>query len=265
MSRWLDRIRRSTISSRATAAPARAGRSCSSRTSTSSKPGGRTGRSIRSPSWNGRLLLRPRHERRQGDGGVLDGEPDSAQGRRIQPDAISILALTADEEGGNFNGVDWLLKNQRDLIDAELAINEGGGGEMKKGKYLINEVQAAEKVYQDFRLEVTQPGRAQLAADSRQRDLSPGRGPRAAGEYDFPVEPGRDHRTYFARMAALRTTRGLAADMRAVAQPTPNRPAVASASARSSYYNSLMRTTCVATRLEGGHADNALPQLAART
>ena len=74
------------------------------------------------------------------------------------PDRDLILALTADEEGGDFNGVEWLVKNHKDLIDAEFAINEGGGGSMRKGKYLTNEVQASEKVYQDFQLEVTNPG-----------------------------------------------------------------------------------------------------------
>ncbi len=74
------------------------------------------------------------------------------------PDRDLILALTADEEGGKFNGVDWLVKNHRDLIDAELALNEGGSGQMKNGKYLINEVGASEKVYQDFQLESKNPG-----------------------------------------------------------------------------------------------------------
>src|SRR5713101_4388545 len=76
----------------------------------------------------------------------------------FKPDRDLILALTADEEGGTFNGVDWLVKNHRNLIDAELAINEGGSGQVKNGKYLINEVQATEKVYQDFRLESTNSG-----------------------------------------------------------------------------------------------------------
>src|SRR5216683_969620 len=75
-----------------------------------------------------------------------------------KPDRDIILALTADEEGGNFNGVDWLVKNHKDLIDAEFAINEGGGGNMRKGRYLTNEVQASEKVFQNFRLEVTNAG-----------------------------------------------------------------------------------------------------------
>src|SRR3954449_2881976 len=77
---------------------------------------------------------------------------------RFQPDRDLILALTADEEGGDFNGVTWLLDQHRPLIDAEYAINEGGGGLSKDGKYLTNEVQAAEKVYQDFRLEVRSAG-----------------------------------------------------------------------------------------------------------
>src|SRR5262249_7397563 len=67
----------------------------------------------------------------------------------FKPDRDLILALTADEEGGNFNGVDWLVRNHKDLIDAEFAINEGGGGNMRKGKYLTNEVQASEKVFQN--------------------------------------------------------------------------------------------------------------------
>src|SRR6266550_4264261 len=76
----------------------------------------------------------------------------------FKPDRDLILALTADEEGGTFNGVDWLVKNHRDLIDAAFAINEGGSGQMKEGKYLLNEVQAGEKVYQDFRLESKNAG-----------------------------------------------------------------------------------------------------------
>src|SRR5205823_10149457 len=74
------------------------------------------------------------------------------------PDRDLILALTADEEGGNFNGVEWLVDNHKDLIDADFAINEGGYGNMRNGKYLTNEVQTSEKVIQDFRLEVANPG-----------------------------------------------------------------------------------------------------------
>jgi len=181
----------------------------------------------------------------------------------FKPDRDLILALTADEEGGNFNGVQWLLKNKRDLIDAEIAINEGGSGQMKKGKYQINQVQAAEKVYQDFHLESRNPGghSSRPVRDNAIYHLSDALGRLA--KFEFPANLGEITRTYFERMAAFEADSRLATAMRAVAQPTPDRQAVRQLSVASSYYNALMRTTCVATRLEGGHANNALPQLAA--
>ena len=127
------------------------------------------------------------------------------EGRRLHARARLILALTADEEGGTFNGVDWLVKNHRDLIDAEIAINEGGGGTMRNGKYLTNEVQASEKVYQDFRLEVDERRRPQLAAGEGQRDLSPvGRRWRGSPTFEFPVELNEVTRAYFERSATGR-------------------------------------------------------------
>jgi acetylornithine deacetylase/succinyl-diaminopimelate desuccinylase-like protein len=178
------------------------------------------------------------------------------------PDRDVILALTADEEGGTFNGVEWLVKNHKDLIDAEFAINEGGGGTMRKGKYLTNEVQASEKVFQDFKLEVTnQGGHSSLPVkDNAIYHLAAGLARLSA--YDFPVELNEVTRTYFTRSAEVESDPRLAADMRAVAKPTPDLAAAARLSASLPYYNSMMRTTCVATRLFGGHANNALPQLA---
>ena len=111
----------------------------------------------------------------------------------VRPDRDLILALTADEEGGNFNGVDWLLKNHRALIDAEFAINEGGGGTMRGGKYLTNEVQASEKVYQDFRLEVTNSGGHSSLPVKDNAIYSPRRGPRAPGEVRVPGGAQRGH------------------------------------------------------------------------
>ena len=178
------------------------------------------------------------------------------------PDRDLILALTADEEGGSFNGVEWLVKNHKDLIDAEFAINEGGGGTMRKDKYLTNEVQASEKVFQDFKLEVTNPGghSSLPVKDNAIYRLAAGLARLSA--YDFPVELNEVTRTYFARSAEVEPDPKLAADMRAVARPTPDPAAAARLSASLPYYNSMMRTTCVATRLFGGHAQNALPQLA---
>jgi acetylornithine deacetylase/succinyl-diaminopimelate desuccinylase-like protein len=180
-----------------------------------------------------------------------------------RPDRDLILALTADEESGDFNGVDWLVKNKRDLIDAELALNEGGAGQMKNGKYLINQVQASEKVYQDFRVESRNPGghSSRPIRDNAIYHLSDALARLA--KFDFPVSLNEVTRTYFERMAPFETDAATSAAMRAVAAPNPSRQAIAQLASSSPYYNALMRTTCVATRLEGGHANNALPQLAA--
>lgn len=174
-----------------------------------------------------------------------------------------ILALTADEESGSFNGVDWLVKNHRDLIDAEFAINEGGGGNMRKGKYLTNEVQASEKVYQDFRLEVKNAGGHSSLPVKDNAIYHLAAGLARLQNYEFPVALGEITRTYFERSAAVESDPRVAADMRAVARPEPDLAAAARLSAALPYYNAQMRTTCVATLLEGGHATNALPQLAA--
>ena len=179
------------------------------------------------------------------------------------PSRDLILALTADEEGGTFNGVKWLIANQRNLIDAEYAINEGGGGVMRKGKYLTNEVQAAEKVYQDIRLEVHNSGghSSMPLKDNAIYRLSAGLS--KIGAYDFPVELSEITRTYFERSAPAQTDAQTRADMLAVAKTPTDLAAAARLAAQSPYFNSIMRTTCVATKLEGGHATNALPQLAA--
>jgi acetylornithine deacetylase/succinyl-diaminopimelate desuccinylase-like protein len=181
----------------------------------------------------------------------------------FRPDRDLVLALTADEEGGRFNGVDWLVKNHRALIDAELALNEGGSGQMKNGKYLINQVQASEKVYQDFRVESRNPGghSSRPVRDNAIYHLAAALA--RLEKFDFPVNLNEVTRTYFDRMAPFERDAAVAAAMRAVAKPSPSRQALTLVAGTSSYYNALMRTTCVATRLDGGHANNALPQLAA--
>jgi acetylornithine deacetylase/succinyl-diaminopimelate desuccinylase-like protein len=180
----------------------------------------------------------------------------------LKPERDLILALTADEEGGTFNGVDWLIKNHRPLIDAEFSINEGGGGTMRGGKYLTNEIQASEKVFQDFHLEVSNSGghSSLPVKDNAIYHLSEGLARLA--KFDFPVELNEVTRGYFQRSADVQTDAKMAADMRAVARPSPDPAAAARLSASLPYYNAQMRTTCVATRLAGGHANNALPQMA---
>jgi acetylornithine deacetylase/succinyl-diaminopimelate desuccinylase-like protein len=180
----------------------------------------------------------------------------------FKPERDLILALTADEEGGDFNGASWLVTQHRDLVDAEFAINEGGSGNMRKGKYVTNEVQASEKVYQDFRLQVTNAGghSSLPVEDNAIYHLAQGLSRLAALE--FPVQLNEITRGYFERSAAAEADPAVAADMRAVAAPRPDQAAAARLSAKLPYWNSMMRTTCVATRLAGGHANNALPQLA---
>src|SRR5690349_19428841 len=123
----------------------------------------------------------------------------------FKPDRDIIVALTADEEGGPANGVDWLVKNHRDWIDAELALNEGGSGQMKNGKYLINEIGASEKVYQDFTLTSKNPGghSARPVRDNAIYHLSDGLA--KIERYDFPLHLGEITRVYFERMAAFQS------------------------------------------------------------
>ena len=181
----------------------------------------------------------------------------------FQPDRDIIVALTADEEGGTENGIVWLLENHPDLIDAEYAINEGGGGAIKNGVHVANGVQASEKIYQSFTLEVTNPGghsslpvkdnAIYRLADALIRIRA----------YDFPVALNEVTRIYFERSAELEEGE-LSAAMRGVLNDPPD-PAAAAVLSRTPFYNSRLRTTCVATLLDGGHAENALPQRAQAT
>lgn len=178
----------------------------------------------------------------------------------FKPDRDMIIALTADEEGGDYNGVKWLLESRRNLIDAEYCFNEGGGGLIKNGKYLLNEVQASEKVYLSFNLEVKNRGGHSSLPTKDNAIYHLAEGLTRLARFDFPVHLDEITRAYFLRSAALETGQ-IAADMKAVTLTPPDPAAVARLS-QVPLYNALMRTTWVATRLAGGHADNALPQTA---
>jgi acetylornithine deacetylase/succinyl-diaminopimelate desuccinylase-like protein len=181
----------------------------------------------------------------------------------FRPDRDLVLALTADEEGGTFNGVDWLVKNHRDLVEAELGLNEGGGGQIKNGRRLANTVQASEKVYQSFRLEVRNPGGHSSLPVPENAIYRLAEGLVRLSRYRFPVRLNEVTRLFFERSAA--TVEGQeAADRRAVAKDPPDL-AAADRLSEQAYLNARLRTTCVATMLEGGHAENALPQTARAT
>ena len=179
----------------------------------------------------------------------------------FQPDRDLILALTADEEGGGpYNGVDWLLKNQRALIESEYALNEGARGEIVDGKRVANDIGLSEKQYADFRLEVRNKGghSARPVPDNAIYHLAGAL--YRLSSFTFPFKLNEVTRAYFQQMAKIEKG-PLAADLAKVAQG--DEVAMRRVSAASAPMNAMMRTTCVATQLEGGHATNALPQLAA--
>ena len=179
------------------------------------------------------------------------------------PDRDIIVALTADEEGGGpYNGVDWLLKNHRDWIDAEYALNEGGWGESEKGKRIANDIQVSEKYVLGFRLEVrNKGGHSSLpVADNAIYRLA--RGLDKISQFGFPLKTNEVTAAYFKAIAG--TERGaVKADLEKVAAGSTD--AMQRIAKGSTQWNATLRTTCVATTLEGGHAMNALPQLAAAT
>ena len=178
-----------------------------------------------------------------------------------KPDRDIIVALTADEEGGGpYNGVEWLLKNHRDLIDAEFALNEGGRGQMVNGKRISNDMQAGEKWYLDLRLEVHNKGghSSQPVPDNAIYHLA--NALVRVSQVGFPLKTNEITRAYFGGMAKIDTT-GMKADLEKAAEGDP--AAMERIARTSPAWNSMLRTTCVATMLEGGHARNALPQLAA--
>ncbi len=178
-----------------------------------------------------------------------------------QPDRDLILALTADEEGGKSNGVDWLVKNHRELIDAEFVLNiDAGGVDSRDGKPFLFDMGASEKLYGDYQLEVTNRGghSSEPVPDNAIYHLADGLARLQA--YQFPFELNDVTRAFFARMAKVQTGKN-AADMNAIVKTPPDQAAIARLSA-DPLFNATMRTTCVATRLDAGHANNALPQRA---
>lgn len=176
------------------------------------------------------------------------------------PDRDIIIALTADEESGPANGVDWLFANHRDLIDAALVINEGGGGTLRQGKPLFNAVQAAEKITTNLTLRATNRGghssvpRADNAITALADALA------KVGRHHFAIKFNEITRAFFTTTAGQETP-PMGRAMRALTT-NPNDQAAAAIVTADERYSAMLRTTCVATMLSGGHATNALPQLA---
>jgi acetylornithine deacetylase/succinyl-diaminopimelate desuccinylase-like protein len=182
------------------------------------------------------------------------------------PNRDIVVALTADEERGDSpsNGAKWLLKERRAMVDAEFGINEGGRGELKAGKPLVHVMQVGEKTFLEYEMEASGPGghSARPTPDNTLYDLAEALV--RLRQYRFPVQLDDTTRTYFRRSAPQQEDPALKADFLAVADGKPSGEVIDRLSNRSSIIG-LLRTTCVATMAQAGHAANALPQSAKAT
>ena len=179
------------------------------------------------------------------------------------PDRDLVIVLTGDEETTG-EGIQGLLEKHRDLVDADFALNtDAGGGELRDGKAIAFSVQTAEKVYLTFQLETRNKGGHSSVPEANNAIYQLSSGLNRLARFAFPVRRNETTREFFTKSAATQPPR-LAALMRAVAR-NGDAAAARKLSAEAPYYNALLRTTCVATRLFAGHADNALPQLARAT
>ncbi len=180
---------------------------------------------------------------------------------RFIPDRDIILALTADEEGGKFNGVDWLIKNHRDLVDAEFVVNTDDLTVWtEQGKAVEVEVVASEKIYSDYQLVVTDSGGHSSLPKPQNPIYDLATALFRLQNYKFPVEFNEVTRAYYDRLSKAGPGQR-SADMKTILKDPPDQDAVARLS-KDVNDNAMLHTTCVATRVNAGHANNALPQRA---
>lgn len=181
-----------------------------------------------------------------------------------KPNRDIIVALETDEEIFDRDGlgINWLIKNHRDLIDAEFALNEGGGVGLKSGKPIRNSVQTSEKVPVSFQLEVTDAGGHSSVPRKSNAIYRLAEGLVRLSKFNFPIKLNDTTRGYFEKSAQFENEQ-TAADMRSVMSDKPDLSAMSFVRlAANPVFNAQLRTTCVATQLQGGHAINALPQSA---
>ncbi|MEO7220422.1 MAG: M20/M25/M40 family metallo-hydrolase [Gemmatimonadaceae bacterium] len=176
------------------------------------------------------------------------------------PDRDIVIALTSDEESGQFNGVGWLMEQHRDLVDAGIVINEGGDGTLRNGKPIANNIELAQKVTTNYTLRVTNRGGHSSVPRRDNAITSLADALAKVGRYQFPVQLSDVTRAFFTQTALVEAPQ-MARAMRAFVRDQGDSAALAVMTADDEY-NTLLRTTCVATLLSGGHATNALPQLA---
>jgi acetylornithine deacetylase/succinyl-diaminopimelate desuccinylase-like protein len=188
------------------------------------------------------------------------------RGENFKPNRDLILALTAGEEGGGdmYIGVEWLLTNHRDLVNGSICLNADAGGLQRSGaKQLLYAVQGAEKVYQSFRLEIKGSGGHSSKPGKDNPIYHLAEALVRLSKYQFPIRISEITRGYFEKMSEIETGQ-TAADMKGILKTPPDERALEGLKALPSY-NALLHTTAVATMLEAGHAENALPQTARAT
>ena len=172
------------------------------------------------------------------------------------------LALTCGEEtNGSLNGAGWLAEHERAAIDAQFAITEGVDGDLDaQGHRIALEVLAAEKVSQNYLLEVTNPGghSSRPVPDNAIYHLV--RAVDRVSHYEFPVQLDEANRAYFSGMSKIVGGQDGAAMAAVVANPAD--AAAVAVLDKNQNWHAMLRTTCVATTLAAGHATNALPQRA---
>ena len=199
--------------------------------------------------------------------GVSDDKDEAAihvanmlrlQAEGFQPRRTIIVALTSDEEGGDFNGVQWLLREHPELLKAAIILNEGGGGLLFEGRRLANEVQASEKGYQTYEIVFHSPGGHSSMPLRDNAIVAAGKAMVAFDQHRFPVKLNAVTRNFFARSAPLFSGQTRWA-MESILQDPPDPKAVEILS-EMPFNNASLRTTCVPTMVQGGHAENALPQ-----
>ncbi len=179
-----------------------------------------------------------------------------------KPNRDLILALTADEESGKYNGVSWLLHTHPELVKAEYVLNpDGGGVDLVNGKAVDVYVDASEKMYGDYQLTVTNPGGHSSLPVPDNAIYHLANALVRLQHHQFPFELNAVTRAYFTKIRTVEAGRA-AADLEAILKPRPSAAAIARLGARDPEWNSMMHTTCVATRLDAGLANNALPQRA---
>lgn len=177
----------------------------------------------------------------------------------FKPNRDIIIALTADEETGNANGVNWLVTNHRDLIEADFCINpDGGGGDSKNGEPVTMAIQTSEKIYVSFKLEVKNKGGHSSLPVKDNAIYVLASGLTRLAKYDFPVRLNETTRKYFENVKAGETEK-VKSDINTILKTPEDTAAANRLEAYSPYYNAMMRTTCVATMMSAGHAENALP------